>query len=68
MLGGIANFTTNTSTDLTRCFRTSFIVTIFGIQSIVGMGLVWIGIIMVPIENMSNYVANITSSSSLDIP
>jgi hypothetical protein len=38
MLGGIANFTTNKSIDLTSCFRTSFIVTIFGTQSIIGMG------------------------------
>ncbi len=68
MLGGIANFTTNKSIDLTSCFRTSFIVTIFSTQSIIGMGSLWIGIVMVPIENMSNFVANITSSLSLNIP
>jgi hypothetical protein len=32
------------------------------------MGSLWIGIVMVPIENMSNFVANITSSLSLNIP
>jgi hypothetical protein len=32
-----------------------------------GTSLVWISIVMVPNENMSNSVANITSSFSSDI-
>jgi hypothetical protein len=68
MLGGIVNFIASTPTSLTSCFRTNYIVTICGIHYVVGIGLVWVGTAMVPIENMPNSMENITSSSSSNIP
>ncbi len=67
MSGGIANFTVNTPTSLTWCFGIGPTMTISGMYTSLGTSLVWISIVMVPNENMSNSVANITSSFSSDI-
>jgi len=67
VLDGINNFIVNTPTDLTGYFRICSAMTIFGMQIGLGIGSVLISIIMVPIENRSNFMATITSFLSLNI-
>jgi hypothetical protein len=40
----------------------------FGMYNSLETNLIWVGIVMVPIENKFNYVTNITSSFSSNIP
>ncbi len=64
---GITKLTTKTHTGSTNCFRIDFAILRFGMQTGLESCSIWIGISLVLIENKSNYVANITSSSSFDI-
>jgi hypothetical protein len=63
LLGGIAKLTTQTHTGSTSWFGTNFSILRFGLKT----SLVEVGTSMVLIENMYNFVANITSSFSFDI-
>jgi hypothetical protein len=58
----------NTFIGTTCCFKIGYAMIVSGMQTSLGTCLVWVGIVIVPIECMSNFVANITSSSSSDIP
>jgi hypothetical protein len=61
MLGGMVNFTANTSISVIGYFRTSSAMVIFNMKIGLGTSLVWIDNVVVPIENRFNFIANITS-------
>jgi hypothetical protein len=67
ILGGIFRLTAKTHIGSIGYFGINFVI----LRSIIWTSLqtssVWMGTFMVPIENMSNFIANITSSSSSNI-
>jgi hypothetical protein len=67
MLGGIVRLIAKTHIGSTCCLGTNFVVLKYVIKSDLRTSLVRVGTIIVPIEKIFNYVANITSSSSYDI-
>jgi hypothetical protein len=67
LLGGIVKLTSKTHIDSIGCFGTNYTILRFAMQIALKLDSTWVGSIIFPIENRSNYVANITSSSSSHI-
>jgi len=64
MSSGIAKLTTKTHTNSTCCFGTSFVILISNMKTGLEIDSIRVSIFMVPIENKSKLVANITSCFS----
>ncbi len=57
-----------THIDSAGCLGIGSIILKFGMYNSLETNLIWVCTIMVPIENKFNYVTNITSSFSSNIP